>query len=218
MGYGFTVEAWGEYALFSRPELKVERVSYDCITPSAARGLLEAVFWKPAIRYVIDEIVVLNPIRFTNVRRNEVGAKILASDLRGVMMGGERQLYLAAHEQIAQRASMLLREVRYLISAHFELTERAGQTDTPEKFYNMILRRLRKGQNYHQPCFGAREFPANLRLVEEGEERPKGIEGERDLGLMLYDMDYSGAEITPGFFRARMKDGVLDLREVEVLK
>lgn len=218
MGYGFRVEAWGDLALFSRPELKVERVSYDCITPSAARGLLEAVFWKPAIRYVIDEIMVVNPIQFTNIRRNEVSEKISARSAAAAMYGDGKPFYLHTGSAIQQRAATLLCNVRYVITAHFELTGQVGPSDTPEKFYNMILRRLRKGQNFHQPYLGTREFPAKLRLVEDDEVIQSHLTGQQNLGLMLYDMDYGADSITPGFFQAVLRDGVLDLRDCEVLR
>lgn len=218
MGYGFRVEAWGDFALFSRPELKVERVSYDCITPSAARGLLEAVFWKPAIRYVIDEIMVVNPIRFTNVRRNEVSEKISVRNAAAAMRGNGEPFYLHTGSAIQQRASTLLTNVRYVITAHFELTDRAGPEDSEEKFYNMILRRLRRGQNFHQPYFGTREFPAKLRFVEDAEVIRSELSGRQELGLMLYDMDYCPDTITPAFFRAVLQDGRLNLRNCEVLR
>jgi CRISPR-associated protein Cas5d len=166
MGYGVKVEVWGDYALFTRPEMKVERVSYDVITPSAARGLIEAIYWKPAIKWVIDRIHVCNPIEFTNVRRNEVKSKLLASNAKAAMDGTTEVKPIYSTLDIQQRASLLLKNVRYVIEAHFELTDKAGEDDTIEKHYNMALRRLRKGQCFHQPCFGCREFPANFRLFE----------------------------------------------------
>lgn len=221
MPYGIRAEIWGDYALFSRPELKVERYTYDIITPSAARGILEAVLWKPAIRYVIDRIHVLSEIRHTNVRRNEVSATLSAAAARQAMhsAGGPDAvpLYLSTADNIQQRASLLLRDVHYVIEAHFEMTDQASERDTPEKFYNMILRRLRNGQCFHHPYFGCREFPANFRLWEK-DEVISPLRGERDFGLMLYDMDFSNPEnIRPQFFRAVMRDGVIDLRDCEVL-
>jgi CRISPR-associated protein Cas5d len=218
MGYGFKVEVWGDYALFSRPELKVERMSYDIITPSAARGLLEAVVWKPAIRYRIDEIAVCNPIKFTNIRRNELKNKLLARNAMAAMASGDTDgLCVSAADDRTQRASTMLKDVRYVIAAHFELTEKAGEDDTKEKYYNMILRRLRNGQNFHTPYFGTRECPANVRLIEEGEDAPTPIDETRDLGLMLYDMKYGEDDITPTYFRAALDRGVVNLRGVEVL-
>lgn len=219
MGYGIRVEAWGPYALFSRPEMKAERVSYDVITPSAARGLIEAVYWKPAIRWKIDRIYVCNPIRFTNIRRNEVASKISASIVRSAMNGGDMP-YLNTSAEIQQRASMALYDVRYIIDAHFELTDKAGPTDTEEKHYAIACRRLRQGQCYHQPCLGCREFPAHFRLFE-GDYVATHYEAvpERDLGFMLYDMDYSNPEnIYPTFFRAVMKSGVIEVGGSEVIR
>ena len=146
MGYGFKVELCGSYALFSRPEFKVERVSYDIITPSSARGILESIYWKPAIRYVIDRIHVINEPKFTNIRRNEVSAKILAFDMKKLMSRAQvSKDYINTKDVIQQRASIVLTNVHYVIEAHFEMTDEAGETDTPEKHYNIMLRRLRKG-------------------------------------------------------------------------
>ena len=162
MGYGFKVEVWGDYALYTRPEFKVERVSYDIITPSAARGLLEAIYWKPAVKYIIDKIHVYNEPKFTNIRRNEVSVKILSSDAKSLMKGNSTAKgYINTKDVIQQRASMILKDVKYVIEAHFELTDKAGEEDTNEKHYNIMLRRLRNGQFFHQPCLGVREFAAN---------------------------------------------------------
>lgn len=219
MGYGIRVEVWGPYALFSRPEMKAERVSYDVITPSAARGLIEAVYWKPAIRWKIDRIQVCNPIRFTNIRRNEVASKISASSVRSAINNGDMP-YLNTSAEIQQRASMVLYDVRYVIDAHFELTDKVGPTDTKEKHYAIACRRLREGQCYHQPCFGCREFPAHFRLFEgEFVATYYQNEPEKDLGFMLYDMDYYDPEnIYPTFFRAVMKNGVIDVGACEVIR
>lgn len=218
MGYGIKVEVWGDYALFSRPEMKVERVSYDVMTPSAARGIIEAIYWKPAIKWVIDKIYVLNPIEFTNIRRNEVKSKLSARNAKSAMKGTANVNPIYTTIDIQQRASMLLKNVRYVIEAHFELTDKAGESDTEKKHYNIALRRLRKGQCYHQPCFGCREFPAYFKLFEEqGEIQP--INKTKDLGYMLYDMDYSDLRnIQPMFFRANMRDGVIDVSESGVIK
>lgn len=203
------VEVWGDYACFSRPEMKVERVSYDVITPSAARGLLEAIYWHPGMRWVIDRIYVRSPIRFTNIRRNEVKDTISARVVKRVMESGG-ELYLAAPESIVQRAAMILRDVHYVIEAHFEMTERANAADNPGKFQDIMRRRLEKGQFYHQPCFGVREFPAHFRPCTQIPSCPEPLQGERDLGWMLLDMDYRDKEnITPRFFRAILRDGVL---------
>jgi len=229
MSYGFRVEVQGNYALFARPELKVERVSYEVITPSAARGILESVFWKPGLRYVIDQINVCAPIRFENIRRNEVNSKIPYSSVKSAekkMTSGE--MYLNTSSDRAQRASMLLRDVKYVITGHFVMTDKAGSLDNEGKFAEMLRRRLRKGQNYHMPYLGTREFPAQVRLIENGEELPEPIIDTRSLGLMLYDIDYvksidkDGQEIVtafePMYFMAQMNHGVINLRGVEVLK
>lgn len=229
MTYGFTVEIKGLYALFCRPELKVERVSYSVITPSAARGILEAVLWKPAIRYIIDEISVCSPIRFDTIRRNEVNKKIPYKLLQTATRDLENgSLYLAAGNERTQRAARVLRQVHYLVTAHFELTDKAGESDNEGKFAEMVKRRLRNGNNYHMPYLGTREFPAQIRLIENGETLPRPINEDQDLGLMLYDIDYVKEkdkdgnewvkEFIPMFFWAKMKQGVIDLRNMEVLK
>jgi len=219
MAFGIEFEVWGDYALFTRPEMKTERVSYDVITPSAARGLLEAIYFKPAIRWKIDRITVCNPIRFTNIRRNEVGSKISARNVKSDIKANTfiRQIYTS--KDIQQRASMILRDVRYRISAHFDTTDKAGKTDTPEKHYNIVLRRLRQGQFFHQPYFGCREFPANFFLIENKEDGSPALQEDRDLGYMLYDLDYSNPrDIQPMFFHAVMKSGVIELTHCEVKK
>ena len=218
MGYGIKIEVWGDYALFTRPEMKVERVSYDVITPSAARGLIEAIYYKPAIRWFIDKIVVCNPIKFTNIRRNEVKSKISARNAKSAMNGTGRISPIYTPIDIQQRASLVLKNVRYIIEAHFEMTSKAGEKDTPEKHYSIVMRRLQNGQCFHQPCFGCREFPANFRVFE-GDPDKEGIQENRDLGFMLFDMDYSDPRnIKPLFFRASMKNGVIDLRDCEVVQ
>ena len=220
MSYGVRLEVWGDYALFTRPEMKVERVSYDVMTPSAARGLLEAIYWHPGMRWHIDHIHVLSPIRFTNIRRNEISSKIKASDLRRAMNGSGELPYISTKEDIQQRASMVLKDVHYVIEAHFALTDQANSTDNVGKFTDIIRRRIEKGQTFHQPCFGCREFPAHFRFWH-GEEIPVAGElyeqAEKDLGFMLYDMDYSDPEsIQPQFFRAVLRKGVLNCNDCEV--
>lgn len=215
MCYGIKAEVWGDYALFTRPEMKVERVSYDVMTPSAARGLIEAIYWHPGLKWHIDRIHVLNPIRFTNIRRNEVKSKISASSVRSAMSGSGAPLYISTSQDIQQRASMVLRDVHYVIEAHFELTDKAAPGDNEGKFKDIIRRRLEKGQFYQAPCFGTREFPAKFRLWEDG-DIPAIVE-TCDLGYMLFDMDYSDPEnITPMFFRAKLEHGVMDLTDCEV--
>ena len=156
------MEVWGDRALFTRPEMKVERVSYDVPTPSAARGMLEAVYYHPGLHWKIDRIYILNPIRFTNVRRNEVDSKILASDLRGVIQGSEKKLGIFTSNSIQQRASLMLRDVHYVIEAHFDMTDKASPEDNPGKFQDIIKRRLKRGQCYTQPYLGCRECTAFL--------------------------------------------------------
>lgn len=213
----FMIEVWGDYALFTRPEMKVERVSYDVMTPSAARGLLEAIYWHPGIRWIIDRIYVLNPIQFTNIRRNEVSAKLSAKNARSVMTGGGGDLYLSTQENIQQRASMLLKDVRYVIEAHFEITEQASPDDNHGKITDIVHRRLQKGQCYHQPYLGTREFPASFREWTGKAPQTAYPDGQKDLGFMLYDMDYSDHEnIKPQFFRAVLDSGVLNLTDCEV--
>lgn len=216
MGYGITVQVWGERACFSRPEMKGERVSYEMMTPSAARGVLEAIYWKPAIRYVIDAITVLNPIVYEAIRRNEVGGKIPVGSVRQAMNGTPSLLQQTAPADRQQRASLLLRDVAYLIEAHFELVpERCGDDDAPEKHYNMLLRRLRAGQCFQRPYLGCREFPAQFRIVEG--ERPVSCYAAQesyDLGRMLYDMDYREDACEARFFAASLSHGRLELKGV----
>lgn len=204
------VEVWGEYACFSRPELKVERMSYDVMTPSAARGLLDAIYFHPGLRWVVDAIHVLKPIQFTGIRRNEVKSVILASNVKKAMNGGDLPLYINTSADIQQRAATVLRDVHYVIDAHFVMTDKASPGDSEGKFCDIMRRRLEKGQCYHQPCFGTREFPAAFRKWQGGEITTAYPDEDRELGLMLYDMDYSNPEnITPMFFRAKLERGVL---------
>jgi len=220
MAYGIAIRVWGDYACFTRPEMKVERVSYDMITPAAARGIIEAVYWKPSIRWVIDRIHVLNEIKFTNVRRNEVSEKISTRNVLQTMNGvSNKLLFLSSNKSRQQRAAMVLRDVDYIIEAHFELIpEQTGPDDTVEKHYNMALRRLRKGQYFQAPCLGTREFAANIQLLENSAMPASPLVGERNLGWMLYDMDYSDPEnIRPHFFKAKLVNGILDLAQVEMV-
>ncbi len=204
------LEVWGDFALFSRPEFSVERVSYDVMTPSAARGILESVFFHPGLIYRVDSIRVCAPIAFTNLRRNEVKATISARSVRTVMERGQGELYLCTSQEIQQRASLLLRDVHYVIEAHFDMTDKAAPSDNPGKFQDMLKRRIRKGQFYSKPYFGCREFPVHFKLCEEIPPCPDDLKGQRDLGWMLYDMDYSDPEnIRPRFFRGTLHDGVL---------
>ncbi len=205
-----SLEVWGDYACFTRPELKTERVSYDVMTPSAARGLLESIYWHPGLRWVIDRIHICAPIRFTNLRRNEVKSTASARSARTVMERGKGELYLVTSQDIQQRASMLLRDVRYVIDAHFDMTDQASASDNDGKFQDIVKRRIKRGQFYSQPYFGCREFPAHFKARETPPPCPEELKGMRDLGYMLWDLDYSDPEnIVPLFFRAVLRDGVL---------
>ena len=208
---GFKILVRGRNACFTRPEMKVERVSYDVITPSAARGILEAIHWKPAIRWVIDRIHVLEPIQFETIRRNEVASKIPVSKAKSAMNANDpRGLGLAVDADRQQRAMLCLRDVAYGIEAHFEMTARAGPEDNPAKHAEMFRRRAERGQCFHQPCLGVREFPADVELVEA---IPNALAEDRDLGWMLHDIDYApSADRASIFYRARMEGGVIDVR------
>ena len=206
------VEVWGDYALFSRPEMKVERVSYDVITPSAARGLLESIYWHPGLSWKIDRIYVCNPIRFTNIRRNEVKDVVSGSSVKSVMKSGKGEIYIATSESIQQRAAMVLKDVRYVIEAHFDMTDNAAASDNPGKFQDIMKRRLERGQFYSMPYMGTREFPAHFKPCGAIPECPDELKGTRDLGWMLLDMDYTDRrDIQPRFFRATMTDGAIDV-------
>lgn len=210
------VEVWGDYALFSRPEMKVERVSYDVITPSAARGLLESIYWHPGLSWKIDRIYVCNPIRFTNIRRNEVKDVVSGSSVKSVMKSGKGEIYIATSESIQQRAAMVLKDVRYVIEAHFDMTDNAAVSDNPGKFQDIMKRRLERGQFYSMPYMGTREFPAHFKPCGAIPECPDELKGTRDLGWMLLDMDYTDkSDIQPRFFRATMTDGVIDVPEFD---
>ncbi len=210
------LEVWGPYALFSRPEMHVERVSYDVPTPSAARGMVEAIYYHPGLQWHIRRIYVLNPIRFTNIRRNEVKGKIMRDDVYSAIQGGKAP-FLATSQQIAQRAAMVLQDVHYVIEAEFTMTDRAAPGDNPGKFQDIVTRRMAKGQCYHTPYFGCREFPAAFRAWQGG--AIPTISTSCDLGFMLYDLDYSDPEnITPTYFRAKLEHGVLDTQNCEVLR
>ena len=232
------VEVWGEFACFSRPEMKTERVTFDVITPSAARGLLEAIYWHPGLNWSVDRIYVMAPMRqearttekadenkdgmdgtdikMTSIKRNEVNSVLSANTARSVMTTGKGDLYLNTAAERNQRSSLILQDVHYVLEAHFDMTINAGPGDNPGKFQDIMNRRLKKGQCYHQPYFGCREFPAHFREWKGGVIPT--IPLTKDLGYMLHSMDYSNpADIRPRFFRAQMKDGVLDLRDCEVV-
>lgn len=235
MTYGITLKVSGDYALFSRPEMKVERVSYDVMTPSAARGVLEAIYWKPQIRWIIDEIHVLKPIRFTNIRRNEVSSKIPVmggSGVNAAMLNPEIRPSMDVAENRQQRASLLLKDVAYLIKAHVMVLDprmEKGDAPSPEpeavgKHLDMFKRRARKGQAFHQPYFGCREFPVRFELIENECDLPSpcpDLVGEKDLGFMLHDIQFDQdratkkvKSTTPHFFRATMRDGIIQVPQL----
>lgn len=222
MSYGIRLHVWGTHALFTRPELKVERLSYDVMTPSAARGILEAIHWKPAIRWVIDRIHVLEPIRFQSIRRNEVGHKAPAGKIKQALNRGDLGgLQLLVDEDRQQRASTVLAAPAYVIEAHFQMTQRAGADDSEGKHLDIFNRRAARGQCFHQPCLGTREFAAHFALLPPDAPLPVrslqatgtdlGFGAPRDLGLMLWDIDHAAPGRPSLFFRASLRDGVMDV-------
>lgn len=203
--YGVKLRVWGDYACFTRPEMKVERVSYDVITPSSARGILEAIYWKPEIRWIVDKIHVLKPIKFTNIRRNELSSKISLSNVKTAMKGKEQELSLFIEEDRQQRAAMVLKDVEYVIEARFEII---GGEKNDGKHLDCFNRRVKNGQCFHQPVLGCREFPANFEPIEDN--IPKAIDETRDLGIMLYDINFLD-EMKPMFFHAKMTNGFVPI-------
>ena len=222
MGYGIKLLVWGDRASFNRPEMKVERVTYDVMTPSAARGILEAIYWKPQMKWVIDRIHVLNPIRFSNIRRNELGGKI-AVNMKNTSDGSEMGILIAENRQ--QRAGIILLNVKYGIEAHIDVVEKDRTNEhSGAKHLEMFKRRASNGQYFHHPYFGNREFPVNFELVEEFPKPHEELK-DTDFGYMLNDMvftpDKKGRVVessqgcrlsaTPVFFRAKMKNGVIEV-------
>ncbi len=212
MGYGIKLRIWGDRACFTRPEMKVERVSYDVITPSAARGILEAIYWKPSIQWVIDKIHVLKPIQFENIRRNELGSKLSDRTISKAMKNGNSRVAVFIEEDRQQRAAMILRDVEYIIKAHFVGLDEDGKNEG--KHLEIFKRRARNGQCFNQPYFGCREFSVNFELL--GEDVPiSEISETRELGWMLYDMyfgerDQKGKQkIEPLFFHPQLVDGII---------
>lgn len=215
MAQGVRLLVRGDYACWTRPEMKAERVSYDVMTPSGARGILEAIYWKPQIRWVVDRIRVFSPIRFTNIRRNEVASKVPAGSVRKAMKGGSNVLALYADADRQQRASLVLRDVCYGIEAHFDVLdarEQGGEVNAEPagKHLDIFNRRVRRGQCFHRPYLGTREFAADFLPVDDWPACPRPLQGERDLGFMLHDIDFAD-RMTPQFYRARMVDGVIDV-------
>lgn len=222
----FCIEVWGDYACFTRPEMKVERVSYDVITPSAARAVFEAIFWKPAIQWKVKKIEVLNPIRWISVRRNEVG-KLMSDKSKEIFIEEDRQ----------QRAGLFLRDVAYRLYAEMEFIPLRNRnrhetpdelkdkeeesilrsTENPGKYNAMFERRAKKGQCFNQPYLGCREFSCNFRLIENPDEEGKRtLEETRDLGFMLYDMDFTDEkDPKPMFFRVQLNNGVIEVPPID---
>lgn len=237
MSYGFKIIVEGDYALFTRPEMKVERVSYDVPTVSALEGLIKSIYWKPAIRFVVDRIVVFNPVRFINIRRNEVKSKISSDNVMSQMNRTGKIPVLYADEERTQRASMLLHNVKYGIEFHFEMTGLQSDHDdeNEEKHYNILLRRLKNGQCFRQPCLGCREFSVKkIELVDEFDfsEVSDELKGDIDLGYMLYGMkfadggkpvnnDWENPKFSDAadalYYRPHMIDGVIDVSKYKVV-
>lgn len=213
----FSLEVTGDFACFTRPEMKVERVSYDVITPSAARAIFEAILWKPAIRWQVTRIEVLKPVKWITLRRNEVGAIVSSRVVQTAMHSGSGNLGLFIEEERQQRAGLFLRDVAYRIHAGLTLLPDTGENNTLGKFLAMFERRASKGQCVNQPYLGCREFAAAFRLIENPAVALAPITESRDLGWMLYDMHYGDPDSpSPRFFRAELKNGVLDVANAEV--
>lgn len=211
-----SIRASGPLACFTRPEFKAERVSYPVITPSAARGILDAILWKPAIRWRVERIKVLAPIAFTTFRRNEV-ATVAPMPPRSVIESGGEYGALVVEDRRQQRNTVALREVDYIIEATIEMTPRAGADDNLVKFVEMFRRRVEKGQHFHQPYFGCREFIADVAPAppaDDGDAQP--VDDTRDLGLMLWDIDFQtdrkgNPENRPLFFSAKLDRGIVEV-------
>lgn len=209
---GFCLDVSGDFACFTRPEFKAERVSFDVITPSAARSIFESILWKPAISWQVTRIDVINPVRWMNLRRNEVGSVISTRNVASAMKAGKGSLGMYVEEDRQQRAGLLLRDVRYRLWGQFTLTTQAGPGDNAAKFADMFRRRAEKGQCINQPYLGCREFACDFTLVNEKEPQPPALAQDQDLGWMLYDLDYSNpASPAPRFFRARMQQGRIEV-------
>jgi CRISPR-associated protein Cas5d len=216
----YCLEVTADFACFTRPEMKVERVSYDVITPSAARAVFDAIFWKPAIRWHVRRIEVLNPIRWMNLRRNEVASKISVRNVEQAMSEGAGDLGLYVEDDRQQRAGLFLRDVAYRLHADLEVRVDRYDPEPPQKFFSIFERRAEAGQCVNQPYLGCREFSVNrFRMVTDSQPMPAPIAEDRDLGWMLYDMDFAdAADPKPLFFRARMQGGVVECDWREVAK
>jgi len=209
----YRIRVRGELACWTRPEFKTERFSYEVMTPSGARGILEAILWKPAIQWRIRRILVLAPLRFIQIKRNEITSKVSVAKAQQSARGGLPLDYFADEDR-AQRVTLALRDVDYAVEAEFQMTSRQGADDNPRKFDEMFRRRLEKGQTFSQPYLGCREFPA---IVEPYTGTPPPLESEtRDLGYMLHDLRYSSKGNEPVFFRARVERGVVEVPQWEI--
>ncbi|MDX9707588.1 MAG: type I-C CRISPR-associated protein Cas5c [Azospira sp.] len=208
----YCLEVSGDFACFTRPEMKVERVSYDVMTPSAARAVFEAIFWKPAVRWRIRRIEVLKPIRWINLRRNEVGAVVSVRNVQTAMNGGDSVLALNVEDERQQRAGLFLRDVAYRIHADLDIRPDRLDQSPPAKYRAMFERRAEAGQCVNQPYLGCREFAAHFRYVADPAAEAPAIAETRDLGWMLHDLDFSNAaDPQPHFFRAQLAAGVIEV-------
>lgn len=207
----YTIRAKGPLAIFTRPEFKSERFSYPCITPSACRGLIESILWKPAILWKVEKIHILNEINWTSFRRNEVGSKASEPSKTTVKSGGKTNHIIADQDRV-MRNTVALKDVSYVIEAHFIMTNKAGKGDNITKFHEMFTRRMRKGQHFQQPYFGCRECPAEIELLDQV---PTPIDLTKDLGIMLWDIDYENLvtddRYNPIFFQANLEAGSLEI-------
>lgn len=208
----YCLELTGDFACFTRPEMKVERVSYDVMTPSAARACFEAILWKPAIRWHVRKIEVLKPIRWINLRRNEVASVVSTRNVETAMKNGTGNLGLNIEDDRQQRAGLFLRDVAYRVHADLEVLPNAAPDNTPMKFQEMFERRASRGQCVNQPYLGCREFVAYFRLVADPATEPAPIDETRELGFMLHDLDFTQpADPAPRFFRARLENGTVNV-------
>ncbi|MFV0340551.1 MAG: type I-C CRISPR-associated protein Cas5c [Parachlamydiaceae bacterium] len=197
----FRLKVWGDFACFTRPEMKVERVSYDVMTPSAARAIFEAILWKPEIEWHIERIDILNPIKWINLRRNELDNCKCGKNSTGIFV----------EEKRVQRAGLFLKDVSYVIQGHFTLKECAEQNNTAKKYEEMFVRRASQGQCFMQPYLGCREFAAHFELVKDDETLQPLASLNLDMGWMLFDLDFSQNEISPKFFKASIQEGILNI-------
>ncbi len=206
----YCIELSGPFACFTRPEMKVERVSYDVMTPSAARACLEAILWKPAVRWHVRQIEVLRPIRWINLRRNELGSVVSVRNVETAMKTGTGDLGVYIEDERQQRAGLFLKDVAYRVHADMEFLSERDRDAAAAKYEGMFERRATKGQCVNQPYLGCREFAASFRLVASPEAEPPPIPESRDLGFMLHDLDFSNpVDPQPRFFRAQLDQGVV---------